>query len=482
MTDRLIVLGTGNANATRCYNTCFAIDTENGLLLCDAGGGSGILRQLEDASITWDRIHHLIVTHAHTDHLLGVVWVIRMVATWMNNGKYDGELHIYCHHTVRDGLIQMAKLTLQKKMIDRLDDRILFHTITDGHKEQMLGREVTFFDIRSTKMKQYGFTMPIAGGRTLCCLGDEPYNPECRAYVEGADWLLCEAFCLYGDRDRFKPYEKHHSTVKEACELAQGLHIPNLVLWHTEDKTIAKRKQLYTAEGSSYYNGCLFVPDDLDVIELGGMLNFDNHDSRLRFVDLLLERDTLDNIPSAQLPEDYSFSFYRPGDRDQWIDIECSARELTSFEQGVKVWQEYYGACEDVLDQRMLFIVNPKGEKVATATAYQLDDPDMGQVHWVAIRREEQGKGLARPLIAKVLEVMRDLGGKRAFLHTQTTTWVACRLYLQFGFHPTAESAEKHREGWRIMRALTDHPALDGFEPAEMETVLNQSDFGGKSC
>ena len=71
-------------------------------------------------------------------------------------------------------------------------------------------------------MKQMGFTMELAGGGKLCCLGDEPYNPACAAYVRGADWLLCEAFCLYEDRERFKPYEKHHSTVKDACELAQG--------------------------------------------------------------------------------------------------------------------------------------------------------------------------------------------------------------------------------------------------------------------
>ena len=36
-------------------------------------------------------------------------------------------------------------------------------------------------------------------------------------YVKGSDWLLHEAFCLFGEADTFKPYEKHHSTVKEAC-------------------------------------------------------------------------------------------------------------------------------------------------------------------------------------------------------------------------------------------------------------------------
>lgn len=45
------------------------------------------------------------------------------------------------------------------------------------------------------------------------------------------------------------PYEKHHSTVREACELAAYLNVPNLILYHTEDDNIERRKALYTAEG-----------------------------------------------------------------------------------------------------------------------------------------------------------------------------------------------------------------------------------------
>lgn len=266
--DRLIVLGTGNAAVTRCYNTCFAVDMPQGLLLCDAGGGNGILRQLEDAGITWAQIHNLILTHAHTDHLLGAVWVIRMIATAMNGGKYEGTLTIWCDPSVRDGLCDMARVTLQKKMTVHIGERILFREISDGQREMICGREVTFFDIRSTKLKQFGFTLSLENGGRLCCLGDEPFNPACERYASDADWLLCEAFCLYGDRDRFKPYEKHHSTVKDACELARKLGVRHLVLWHTEDKNLDRRRALYTAEGREYYSGDLRVPDDLDVIEL----------------------------------------------------------------------------------------------------------------------------------------------------------------------------------------------------------------------
>lgn len=78
-----------------------------------------------------------------------------------------------------------------------------------------------------------------------------------------------EAFCLYGEKDKFKPYEKHHSTVREACQLAEELEIPNLVLYHTEDSHLQERKALYTEEGKQYYRGNLYVPDDKEIITLG---------------------------------------------------------------------------------------------------------------------------------------------------------------------------------------------------------------------
>ncbi len=67
---------------------------------------------------------------------------------------------------------------------------------------------------------------------------------------------------------KFHPYEKHHSTVKDACILAEKLNVKNLILYHTEDKNITNRKELYTKEGKEFYSGNLYVPDDLEVFNL----------------------------------------------------------------------------------------------------------------------------------------------------------------------------------------------------------------------
>ena len=180
------ILGTGNALATRCYNTCFTLHGSNGeLLLVDAGGGNGILSQLDHAGIDLCSIHDMFITHTH-----------------------------------------------------------------------------------STKELQFGFVATLSNDKKLCCLGDEPYNPLCRQYAENADILMSEAFCLYEDRERFLPYEKHHSTDIDAARAAEELHARTLILYHTEDRTLASRREKYTAEARSVFSGKVLVPDDFERIDL----------------------------------------------------------------------------------------------------------------------------------------------------------------------------------------------------------------------
>lgn len=264
--QQLIVLGTGNAIVKECYNTCFALKQENEYFLIDAGGGNRILKQLDDMHIPLTNIHHLFVSHAHTDHILGVVWLIRMIASQIITGRYQGTFHIYCHQELIQTIQTLCSLTLQKKLIDCFGQAIIFHGLSDGKTLSILDHPFTFFDILSTKAKQYGFTFLNQDGSKIAFTGDEPYNQNCFKYIKGADWLLHEAFCLYSDKDIYKPYEKHHSTAKDAAILANSLGVKHLVLWHTEEDHLPDRKILYINEAKQYFNGCIYVPDDLDIL------------------------------------------------------------------------------------------------------------------------------------------------------------------------------------------------------------------------
>ena len=268
MKEELIILGTGNATVTKCFNTCFAIKTGEEYFLVDTGGGNGIMTQLDRANIPMESIHEIFMSHEHTDHLLGLIWLIRMIATKMKKGKYEGNLNIYCHEELKETILTITKLTVQAKFFNMIGERIFFHPVADGEVKNILGYDVQFFDIRSTKAKQFGFTTTLKNGKKFTFCGDEPYQEHEYEYAVNSDWLLHEAFCRYCDREIFTPYERAHTTVKEACENGEKLHAVNLILYHTEEKNLANRRELYTEEGKQYYHGNLLVPDDLDRIEL----------------------------------------------------------------------------------------------------------------------------------------------------------------------------------------------------------------------
>ena len=161
--NKITMLGTGNATVSQIYNTCFLLQTSSTLMLVDAGGGNGILSQLKKVNVQISDIHHLFVTHEHTDHVLGVIWVIRMVAQCKG---YEGLLHVYGNDKVMKVIKTIIDMILAKK------------------------------------------------------------------------------------------------------QLAEELGEKNIILYHTEEKTLATRKENYTREAAENFKGRIFVPDDLEVIEL----------------------------------------------------------------------------------------------------------------------------------------------------------------------------------------------------------------------
>ena len=272
ITTQITMLGTGNATVSQIYNTCFVLQTPSTLMLVDAGGGNGILSQLKKVNVQISDIHHLFVTLAHTDHVLGVIWVIRMVAQCKG---YEGLLHVYGNDKVMKVIKTIIDMILAKKQLTKVAERVVFHQLEDGDCFEVGDIKLECFDIQSTKEKQFGFRAELPSSSdesgkplVLACLGDEPYNEQNRRYIVGADWMMCEAFCLYADRDTFKPYEKCHSTALDAGKLAEKLGVKNLILYHTEEKTLANRKENYTREAAENFKGRIFVPDDLEVIEL----------------------------------------------------------------------------------------------------------------------------------------------------------------------------------------------------------------------
>ena len=89
----------------------------------------------------------------------------------------------------------------------------------------------------------------------------------------------------------------------------------------------------------------------------------------------------------------------------------------------------------------------------ATVTAWF--EPDgAGLLHYVAIDAAHQGQGLSRALTGLGLNRLRELGHRSARLDTQTYSWVAIKVYHEFGFRPVMHG-EDERRGWRIVSEKT---------------------------
>lgn len=262
------MLGTGNALTTECYNTSFILQNKTDYFLVDGGGGNTILRQLKYSGINWKDIKNIFVTHKHIDHITGIIWLIRMICQYSNQNEYEGEAKIYAHSELIKIIDNISRMLLNKKEISFIGEKVHLVPVEDKETVNIINHNITFFDIGSKKARQFGFSLDLLNGKKFICCGDEPYNDAIKDFVQNSTWLMHEAFCLYSEADIFKPYEKYHSTVKDACKIASELNVENLILYHTEDKNIKERKNLYIKEGTKYFKGNLYVPNDLEHIIL----------------------------------------------------------------------------------------------------------------------------------------------------------------------------------------------------------------------
>lgn len=265
--EKIIMLGTGNGTTLDLYNTCFVIQNDNGNFLVDTGGSVEIIRRLKQIDIDIKDIKHIFISHSHTDHILGIIWMFKKIGRAAINGQIKEKINIYCNDVVYKAIMEVSNQVLQPKLVNGVLSVVNFHVLNDAEKAKINGIEYTFFDTNAKGTKQFGFECRINGKR-LMFLGDETLNPKLYDRVKGADYAMHEAFCLDSEENIFHAYEKNHSTVKSASEIMNDLEVKNLILYHTEETHGDQRKALYMQEGKENFNGNIYVPDDLEVIEL----------------------------------------------------------------------------------------------------------------------------------------------------------------------------------------------------------------------
>jgi ribonuclease Z len=265
--------------------------------------GEGTQRQLLRSGAGFRRLHRILLTHAHFDHILGIPGlfstlrlrrsdepmtihggpgaleaVIRLLAGCWGEGRapipvefvpltegqvFDaGTFSVSCfpvRHRDTDSFGFAFESAIRRHL---RPDRLAALAVPDGplRKELAEGRLVTLADGRSIDPEDV--LGPPEGRKKLVVIGDTETTDGLAAYVRGADMLVIEATFLQRDLSVARDYG--HLTAAEAAALAAAGDVKQLVLNHISGR-YTDEEILMEARGT-FPNSC--VAKDFDRIEI----------------------------------------------------------------------------------------------------------------------------------------------------------------------------------------------------------------------
>ncbi|HJO94604.1 MAG TPA: GNAT family N-acetyltransferase [Victivallales bacterium] len=185
----------------------------------------------------------------------------------------------------------------------------------------------------------------------------------------------------------------------------------------------------------------------------------------MKLISVIMTIDNLLEFPMHNLPKGYQIRTFKNFDERYWADIETSAGEFTDTDEAVLRFQKEFGGRKIDLYDRCLFLESKTDGIIGTATAWFSDglfNDNYGRVHWVGIKKEFQGRKLAKPLLSHTLKKLSEFH-TQAYLTTQTTSYKAINMYLNYGFTPFINN-EKHVEAWQILYKYLKHPSLIKYQ------------------
>ena len=298
MDIEVVCLGTGSTVPSKKKNhSGFLVKTEKHNILIDCG--EGIQRQFRFAEENPARLTHLLITHWHEDHTLGLAGLLKTLG--MNS--YVQTLHIYGpRHT-------SEKLELFQRIYSRYKIRIEVHEITNSivyedkqikiecaqmdHGVPTLAYSLTIKDqtrIDKAKLKKLKLpNSPLIGelqrgkdivfnnkkikskditytqkGKKFTIVLDTAMNDRAIELAKSSDLLICES--TYSAEESEQAREYKHLTTTEAATIAKKAKVNQLALVHVSEKHVHRIPQLLKEAKTVFKNTS--IPDDLAVLKV----------------------------------------------------------------------------------------------------------------------------------------------------------------------------------------------------------------------
>lgn len=256
---QIVMLGTGHGKALNCYNYCFLLKINNTNLLVDSGNGIQIINQLKKVDMKVEDIDNIFISHAHMDHIFGLIWIIRFLCPKYYNGTISKKINIYGNEDVIKKIHILIKLFIPRDFNNVIKEKLIFIKLKDNQNFEISNAKITAFEIKSRNIEEFGLKIEY-NNKSIIYLGDERYDNINEKYIIDCDYVFMDA------RDINNEPNSAHSTVEYSAKIAQNYHIKNLILSHCNDNDLKNRKKTFKSEASKYYSGNVFVPNDLEKI------------------------------------------------------------------------------------------------------------------------------------------------------------------------------------------------------------------------
>lgn len=173
-------------------------------------------------------------------------------------------------------------------------------------------------------------------------------------------------------------------------------------------------------------------------------------DKSIPHIGVLMTKDNPSEYPKYDLSEGYSFCTYQKGYEKDWVELQVMLEQIDNIDEAKDYFKHEFLEFPDELSQKCVFVKDSNGDIVGTASIWRGNHfgEVLQRIHWVAVHPNHQGKGIAKALITKVLDIYNALGYKDfVYLTSQTWSYKAINIYLAFGFKPFLGDKPKNWSG-----------------------------------
>jgi len=279
MSTRVIITGTGTpVYEPRRAGPGVAVEFNGRVLQFDAGRAT-VLRMAE-ADLDIRTLEGVFLTHAHSDHAVGLTDLLMMHWLESNALRKPTPLSVFAAKGVAERLI--------RRILDPWDEEIAMRRAHLGYAHSAVPSVYAFdanpspeeiyahadlrvssFAVRHEPVESaVGYRVDTPDG-SIVISGDTRVCAEVEAAAQGVDILIYEAFCpaavpsgLLSDPERLATY---HADTRQIGASAARLDVPMLILTHLIPAPRTEReRQLFIEDiRSGGYEGKLVIADDL---------------------------------------------------------------------------------------------------------------------------------------------------------------------------------------------------------------------------